>query len=164
MDFDKVKKLIDKAKRDGRLEMLVADKNTYDYCKRTNKKFKEPHIKVKHIFPRSRSSNNFQKLPLLARASQGSMERPKTGASFNIQRTSIQEEDSSVLDGNTESDLSSSVKGSDATHTFIPYGVSQNDASSTKKNQSEESIVNIILHAINHFFQNTKTEKSLQRS
>ena len=66
MGYDKVKKEIDKAKRDGRLEMLVVDQETYDYCKRAKKPLKEPEMKVKHVFPKSRSSASFHKLPALA--------------------------------------------------------------------------------------------------
>ncbi len=69
LGYDKVKKLIDKAKRDGQLEMLVVDQETYDYCKRTKKPMKEPEMKVKHIFPKSRSSASFPKLPVAAAAS-----------------------------------------------------------------------------------------------
>ena len=66
LEFEKVKKVIEKAKRDGRLEMLVVDQETYDYCKRNNKQWKEPDIKVKHIFPKSRSSVSSVKLPMIA--------------------------------------------------------------------------------------------------
>jgi C-terminal processing protease CtpA/Prc len=65
-DFEKIKKLIDKAKRDGRIEMLVVDKDAFHYCIKTNRKFKEPYIKVKHIFPRTRSSIIYQSLPSMA--------------------------------------------------------------------------------------------------
>lgn len=64
LGYDKVKKEIEKAKRDGRLEMLVVDQETYDYCKRTKKPLKEPDMKVKHVFPKSRSSASFHKLPI----------------------------------------------------------------------------------------------------
>lgn len=60
--FEKIKKAIDKAKRDGRIEMLVVDKDAFHYCIKTNRKFKEPYIKVKHVFPRSRSSVTYQSL------------------------------------------------------------------------------------------------------
>ena len=68
LNYDKVKKEIEKAKRDGRLEMLVADQETFDYCNRTKKPFREPEIKVKHIFPKSRSSASFHKLLAAATA------------------------------------------------------------------------------------------------
>ncbi|CAF1208220.1 unnamed protein product [Rotaria sordida] len=66
LGYDKVKKEIEKARRDGRLEMLVADQETFDYCQRTKKPLKEPEMKVKHIFPKSRSSASFHKLPVAA--------------------------------------------------------------------------------------------------
>ena len=69
LGYDKMKKEIEKAKRDGRLEMLVVDQETMDYCKRTKKPLKEPEMKVKHIFPKSRSSGSFHKLALAAAAS-----------------------------------------------------------------------------------------------
>jgi hypothetical protein len=69
LGYDKVKKEIEKAKRDGRLEMLVVDQETLDYCKRTKRPMKEPEMKVKHIFPKSRSSASFHKLPIAAAAS-----------------------------------------------------------------------------------------------
>lgn len=65
LDFEKVKKAIEKAKRDGRLEMLVVDDATFQYCKRTKKHLKEPDLKLKHIFPKSRSSANILKVPSL---------------------------------------------------------------------------------------------------
>lgn len=66
LGYDKVRKEIEKAKRDGRLEMLVVDQETFDYCKRSKKPLKEPEMKVKHIFPKSRSSASFHKLPIAA--------------------------------------------------------------------------------------------------
>lgn len=66
LSYEKLKKEIEKAKRDGRLEMLVVDQETYDYCQRSNKPLKEPDMKVKHIFPKSRSSASFHKLPVVA--------------------------------------------------------------------------------------------------
>jgi C-terminal processing protease CtpA/Prc len=65
-NIDKVRKLIDKAKNNGRIEVLVIDKEAFHYCLKTNRKFKEPYIKVKHIFPRSRSSVTYQSVPLMA--------------------------------------------------------------------------------------------------
>lgn len=75
LGYDKVKKEIEKAKRDGRLEMLVADQETYDYCQRTKKPMKEPEMKVKHIFPKSRSSASFNKLPIGSGTSRDSTEQ-----------------------------------------------------------------------------------------
>ncbi len=75
MGYDKVRKEIEKAKRDGRLEMLVVDQETFDYCKRTKKPLKEPEMKVKHIFPKSRSSASFHKLPIAAAISRDSIEQ-----------------------------------------------------------------------------------------
>ncbi|CAF0730470.1 unnamed protein product [Rotaria sp. Silwood1] len=66
LGYDKVRKEIEKAKRDGRLEMLVVDQETFDYCQRMKKPLKEPEMKVKHIFPKSRSSASFHKLPVAA--------------------------------------------------------------------------------------------------
>ncbi|CAF4041131.1 unnamed protein product [Rotaria sp. Silwood2] len=66
LGYDKAKKEIEKAKRDGRLEMLVVDQETFDYCQRMKKPLKEPEMKVKHIFPKSRSSASFHKLPVAA--------------------------------------------------------------------------------------------------
>ena len=70
LGYEKVKKEIEKAKREGRLEMLVVDQETFDYCKRTKKPMKEPEMKVKHIFPKSRSSASFHKVPSLVSVSQ----------------------------------------------------------------------------------------------
>lgn len=79
LDFDKVKKALEKAKRDGRLEMLVIDLETFEYCKQNQKQMKEPDLKVKHIFPRSKSSANVVKLQSINSMStgflQGSLER-----------------------------------------------------------------------------------------
>lgn len=73
LGYDKVKKEIEKAKREGRLEMLVVDQETYEYCRRTKKPMKEPEMKVKHIFPKSRSSASFHKLPVAAAAATSSV-------------------------------------------------------------------------------------------
>ena len=190
LDFDKIKKLIEKAKRDGRLEMLVADKDTFDYCIKTNRKLKESYIKVKHIFPRSRSTTNFSKLPTLARASQSSIEGLDHGISFDIQRMSIREEvlsesdlNSPTFDGIPDSNLTSPVSTSNTTTTFFPSEPSpvsansrrkssqRRDTSSTIKNiskttqgmQNDESFVDAILNAITHFFNNLGTDNTTQR-
>jgi len=97
LGYDKVKKEIEKAKRDGRLEMLVVDQETYDYCKRTKKPLKEPEMKVKHIFPKSRSSASFHKLPVAASSisSRDSVEQSNTSITKHddsiptYQRTSV---------------------------------------------------------------------------
>ena len=78
--------------------MLVADKETFNYCIKTERKFKEPYIKVKHIFPRTRSSAGFRSLPSIsARASltpQDSFEHSFSGIpSFHLHRRSIQSDD-----------------------------------------------------------------------
>lgn len=73
LGYEKVKKEIDKAKRDGRLEMLVVDQETFDYCEKEKKPFKEPEMKVKHIFPKSRSSASFHKLPSVVMTSTSSI-------------------------------------------------------------------------------------------
>ena len=89
LGYDKVKKEIEKAKRDGRLEMLVIDQETFDYCKRMKRPMKEPEMKVKHIFPRSRSSASFHKLPIAAAAvSRDSAEHFDDNLSLNA-RTSV---------------------------------------------------------------------------
>ncbi|CAF3670009.1 unnamed protein product [Rotaria sordida] len=97
LNFDKVKKAIEKAKYDGRLEILVVDKEVFNYCKLTHKKFKEPDIKVKHIFPKSKPSTSFLKLPTIAATSslmsQDSTERLHHGiSSFNVHRLATQKE------------------------------------------------------------------------
>ena len=75
LGYDKVRKEIEKAKRDGRLEMLVVDQETFDYCKRTKKPLKEPEMKVKHVFPKSKSSASFHKLPVAAVAAAAAASR-----------------------------------------------------------------------------------------
>ncbi len=143
-NFDKIKKTIDKAKRDGRLEMLVVDKDTFNYCIQTKKKFKEPYIKVKHIFPRGRSSIDYQSLPLIAaRASLISMNGT---SSFNVQRLSIQDD----------------LKLSNFEATIDPVrSLSQQEDNEISTN---ESIVDSVLNAINNSFQNTELEKPINRS
>ncbi|CAF3860628.1 unnamed protein product, partial [Didymodactylos carnosus] len=58
LGYDKVKKLIDKAKRDGRLDLLVSDQQTYDYCKTTKKKLSPPDIIIRHVFPKIAASHS----------------------------------------------------------------------------------------------------------
>ncbi|CAF4469790.1 unnamed protein product [Rotaria socialis] len=77
LGYDKVEKEIEKAKRDGRLEMLVVDQEAYDYCERMKKPLKEPEMKVKHIFPKSRSSASFHKLPSAAAVAAPSSMSPR---------------------------------------------------------------------------------------
>ena len=89
LNFAKVQKTIEKAKRTGRLEMLVADKKVFEFCKQARKKFKEPDIMVKHIFPQSSSSTSCPRLPSIAitssSISQENIKQIKNEASpFNI--------------------------------------------------------------------------------
>ncbi|CAF0852377.1 unnamed protein product [Adineta steineri] len=79
LGYEKAKKEIEKAKRDGRLEMLVVDQETFDYCKRSKKPLKEPEMKVKHIFPKSRSSASFHKLPVAGATSSSLSSREDSG-------------------------------------------------------------------------------------
>ncbi|CAF3486275.1 unnamed protein product [Rotaria socialis] len=94
LKFEKVKKAIEKGKQDGRLEILVVDKEVFDYCKRTNKKFKQPDIKIKHIFPKSRLSTSLLKLPsITATSSLTPDDRTEqithAASTFNVHRLSI---------------------------------------------------------------------------
>ncbi len=93
LGYDKVKKEIEKAKRDGRLEMLVVDQETFDYCKRTKKPLKEPEMKVKHIFPKGRSSASVHKLPVAAVAAASSI---SSRDSVEQSNTSITKHDDSI--------------------------------------------------------------------
>jgi hypothetical protein len=174
LDFDKIKKLIEKAKRDGRLEMLVVDKDTYNYCIRTNKKFKQSYIKIKHIFPRRTSTKHFQKLPLIAKSS-------RDGNSFDAERMLMHEEiicendlNPPLFDEIDDANASAPVGVSNTTHTFFPYGVSPasidperwdtNSPIPKIPDTTEESIIDVILAAINNFFQNFTIEKPNHRS
>ncbi len=155
VDFKKIKKAIEKAKRDGRLEMLVVDKSSFIYCTRTNKKFKEPYIKVKHIFPRSRSSANYQSLPMIAArassTSQESSQRSMNGTSsfyVNHLSTHSENEEDALKPSNLEvtvgSDLPSTINSLDS----FSHGISskligpvrrlsqRRDTSSTIQNMS----------------------------
>ncbi|CAF1264782.1 unnamed protein product [Rotaria magnacalcarata] len=94
LNFEKVKKAIEKGKQDGRLEILVVDKEVFDYCKRTNKKFKQPDIKIKHIFPKSRLSTSFLKLSSTTAASSLTADDhteqvAHVTSTFNVHRLSI---------------------------------------------------------------------------
>lgn len=94
LSFEKVKKVIEKGKQDGRLEILVVDKEVYNYCKKAHKKFKQPDIKVKHIFPKTRTSTSFLRLPSVGTIpslpSQDNSEQVnQTVSTFNVHRLSI---------------------------------------------------------------------------
>jgi hypothetical protein len=115
--------------------MLVTDKDTFNYCILTNRKFKEPYIKVKHIFPRSRSSIDYQSLPLIA--ARASLISLNGTSSFNVHRLAAQAE-------NENDDLKSSKEDNEIS--------------------TNESIVDSVLNAINNSFQNTGLEKSINRS
>jgi hypothetical protein len=85
LGYNKVKKEIEKAKRDGHLEMLVVDQETFDYCQRTKKPLKEPEMKVKHIFPKGRSSASVHKLSVagIAAATSSSISSKDSIEQFN---------------------------------------------------------------------------------
>ncbi|CAF0931428.1 unnamed protein product [Adineta ricciae] len=117
--YEKVKKEIEKAKRDGRLEMLVVDQETFDYCKRTKKPMKEPELKVKHIFPKSRSSASFHKLPLL---------QTTTTASSLSSRDSLEQLNNSI----TKHDENS------ASHQRLPVGFGLTTSRETDSENEEE--------------------------
>lgn len=134
LNFDKVKKAIEKAKNNGRLEILVVDKEAFDYCKQTHKKFKEPDIKVKHIFPKSRPKSSILKLPSIAAASssttQENTDRLKNGiSSFKVHRLSIprelqsQNEENNVVKSHVKSTNGSDIalinELSDNTHNSL---------------------------------------------
>ena len=192
-DFEKVKRSIDKAKRDGRLEMLVVDKEAFDYCIRTNRKFKEPYIKVKHIFPRSRSSATFQRLPSIAALSQDNTERSKSIGSGNANRLSMQsvnEEDALnnlVFEATIDFDIPLSTSPSNTAGPYFPSNApftfidperklsQRRDTNSTIRSMSntpqemqsqasDQSVVDFVLNTINKFFQSVGSEKSTKRS
>ena len=111
LDFDKVKKAIEKGKRDGRLELLVVDVATYDYSQHSKKQLKEPDIKLKHIFPKSRSSANILKVPLITpTTTSASQETSKqihdsVLSSVNHRLSLTEEDDSKVKTSNTDHHL-----------------------------------------------------------
>lgn len=166
-DFNTVKKVIDKAKRDGRLEMLVADKDTFNYCIKTDKKFKEPYIKVKHIFPQSRSAANFQSLPVLAgRPSMISEETRQQSISntSHAKRHSAQsekEEDTvkSSISAPLSCDVTSKVIDS------VRKSTERKDTTSPIQNEvsTDRSIVEFVLNTIDNCFQSIKSKKSKKR-
>ncbi|CAF4563054.1 unnamed protein product [Rotaria sp. Silwood1] len=147
--FNKVKKAIEKAKHDGRLEILVVDKEVFDYCKLTHKKFKEPDIKVKHIFPKSKPSTSFLKLPTIATTSslmsQDSTERLNHGiSSFNVHRLCTQKE---VTFENEEDDaISPNIQSTVNSDISLP-----NNPSDTTKHTSSthETPLTSIDHVLN---------------
>jgi len=162
-DIEKVKRTIERAKHDGRLELLVIDEEVYRYGMRTNKKFKEPYIKVKHIFPRSRSSISFESLnSIAARASATSQDiinQLKNGPGFKVHRLSIP---TGVILEN-EDDLSSSVF--EETIDFDAPSSMDKKLSKEIQNQTspDDSMVDSVLNTINNFFQNIGSEQSVQR-
>jgi hypothetical protein len=190
--FDKIKKAIEKAKRDGRIEMLVVDKETFNYCKQANKKFKEPYIKVKHIFPRSRPSISYPSLPsIAARASftsQEDLEQSINGiSSVNVDHRATQSENEADDLKSPNFDLSSTINSIENTRASFPHDISmkfidparrlsqRRDTSSTIQNtpnttqeirnetSTDQSIIDFVLNAINNFFQNIGSEKSMNR-
>ena len=181
--FEKIQKAIEKAKNNGRLEMLVVDKETFHYCLKTNRKFKEPFIKVKHFFPRTRSTVNYESLSLIAgRASlttQESFEQSVSDTdSCDNRRLSTQSENvkvnlkSSSFERTNQSDLPlskllDSTRRSSArrmkiatTNSNISHPIQeiQNETS------ADESIMDFVLNTVNSFFHNIGSEKSTNRS
>jgi hypothetical protein len=174
-DFDKIRKAIERAKRDGRLEMLVADKETFNYCIKLNKKFKEPYIKVKHIFPRSKPSKGYQSLPIIAgkvpMVLQKSLERSisSTGSSNGRHLSTHSESEEDDLLSPIPHDISS--KFIDPARRLSPrMDISspiQNTSNTTQEIQnasntiqeiqnetsSDESMMDSVLNAVNNFFQ-----------
>ena len=189
-DFEKIKKAIEKARRDDhRVELLVIDRAAFHYCIKTQKKFKEPFIKMKHIFPRSRTSASYSNLPLVpSRASLTLSEHlGRTGSVnllANIQHLPPQSENgeddmkSPHFGLANDFDLTSPSTTSNPSPHDIPTKsvdpprrLSQGADKPVKycprlhiETSPDESIVDFVLHTVNHLFHNTKTEKSTNRS
>jgi hypothetical protein len=163
LDLDRVKRVIEKSKHHGRLELLVVDEEVYRYCVSTHRKFKEPYIKVKHIFPKSRSLVHTDSLNTnrASVTSQEIVEQLKSGTQFNVHRLSISK------DGLTEEDDQVPALQSDKTANSTT-SLKQKRAFLTKRwsqhRSTDESMVDSVLHTINHLFQSTDSQKVVKRS
>lgn len=160
VDFDKIQKTIEKAKRNKRLDMLVVDKETFYYCLRANKKFKEPYIRVKHIFPPTKSSINYPNIPLLAART---LDQANDFKSESDPSSSMTFSDSFPLDISAKFTdparrLSQSTKQSST-------GISDRTTSNaTPEISTDESMMNFVMNTVNSFFPKTSTDKSDNRS
>ncbi|UJR23589.1 hypothetical protein I4U23_026578 [Adineta vaga] len=152
VDIDKVRRIIEKAKSDNRLEVLVVDEEVYRYCTSTHRKFKEPYIKVKHIFPKNRSSINFESLDSIAArapaASQDIVDQLANGTEFKIHRLSI------TKDQLIENDDDETTNRSERNDTLTK------DLS--KRTSKDESMVDSVLKTFHHYFRNMDTDKLLK--
>jgi len=151
--FEKVKKLLDKAKIDGRVEMLVIDKEAFEYCIKTNRKFKEPYIKVKHIFPRSRPSINYQSLP--------SIGTKYSSLSFENERSTFKS--SLDLPSPTSLDKNEPKSGKFLHHDSSLPVISTKSSGIVEEShekENDESMVDSVFNTINHFFVNIRSDKS----
>lgn len=156
VDMNKVRRHIDKAKHDNRLELLVVDEEVYRYCTSTNRKFKEPYIKVKHIFPKNRAGANVESLDsLAARASNASddiVNQLKNGPGFKVHRLSISKDQ---LVEDEENPPKARPK---------PLRKSASMKEVTKQPTKDESMVDSVLKSFHNYFRNSDTNKISKRS
>ncbi|CAF1516560.1 unnamed protein product [Adineta ricciae] len=151
VDINKVRRHVDKAKHDNRLELLVVDEEVYRYCTSTNRKFKEPYIKVKHIFPKNRASANVESLDSLAarssNASEDIVKQLKSGPEFKVHRLSISK-DTLVEDEENAPKIRPK-----------PMKKSTSMKEVTKQSSKDESMVDSVLKSFHNYFHNFDTDK-----
>ena len=156
VDINKVRRHVDKAKHDNRLELLVVDEEVYRYCTSTNRKFKEPYIKVKHIFPKNRSSANVESLDSLAarssNASEDIVKQLKSGPGLKVHGLSISKD---MLVEDEENAPKTRPK---------PMKQSASMKEVTKQSTKDESMVDSVLKSFHNYFHNFDTDKISKRS
>lgn len=166
VDFEKIQKTIEKAKRNKRLEMLVVDKETFYYCLKAKKKIQEPYIRVKHVFPPMTSSNNHSTVPLVAVRTIDSSVR-------SINQIDQESDSPSSMTMSDSFPVDISAKFTDPARR-LSQGMKQqpsstgnsdrNTSSATRDTSTDESIMNFVMDTVNTFFHNVGTDKSINRS
>ena len=175
VDFDKIQKSIEKAKRNKRLDMLVVDKETFYYCLRTNKKFKEPYIRVKHIFPPTKSSVNYQNIPLIAARTFGTFNRSINAIDHpsDLKSSPLESDSPSSMTMSDSFTIDISAKFADPARRLSQStkqqssstGISDRTTSNTTPETStDESIMNFVMNTVNTFFPETGSDKAMNCS
>ncbi|CAF0925167.1 unnamed protein product [Adineta steineri] len=167
LDIDKVKRTIEKAKYNGRLELLVVDEQVYRYCMRTHKKFKEPYIKVKHIFPRSKSRKSVETLDSIAAStpitSQHMIGQSMMSTTYKVHQRSITKDDfiSSTSEETIDVDTTLSMNPSQQKN-ISSTNQRKSSGFNGKQNQmlTDKSKVNSVSNTINNLFQFIGYDKS----
>lgn len=151
VNFEKIEKIIDKAKRNHRLEMLVIDKDTFYYCLKAKKKLPEPYIRAQHGLPRIIDSSE--------RTIHSIDHESDSPSSMTVSESFPLDISTKFTDPARR--LPQEMKQQPASSSGISE---QNTSSVTQEISTDESLMNFVMNTVNTFFHHTGTDKSIDCS